>query len=186
MSKAGLLCCMSLMFAIIFVLAPKHSFAAAAADLGNVDINGFRLGMTIDEVKKTNPDMVVKEIKPDGKILIGYKAHIGEIALYFTSAELGHYLFNIQKIRIYPAKQNAYPIFRQYIKKYGKPDYSGRQMFHIQACWGRCFGNNRKLEFRMKISSATNQSYPMTLTLSDPKIERENRSLFLKKKEERD
>jgi hypothetical protein len=159
-----------------------HSFAAS--NLEKIDIDGFRLGMTMDEVQKAHPDIVAKEIKPDGGVLIGYRVNIGEVALSFTTAELGYSLFNIQKVRFYPSKQNTFPIFSKYIKKYGTPDYSGRQMFHIQACWGRCYGKNRRLEFRMKISGVANQPFPMTLTLSDPKIEGENRRLFLKKIED--
>lgn len=177
--EARLFCRLSLMLAATIFLAAGHSFAAT--DLDNVEINGFRLGMKIDEVKKIHPDMVVKEIRPEGGILIGFKANIGNVALSFTTAELGYSLFYIQKVRLYPSKQDSYQIFSRFLKKYGKPDYSGRQMFHIHACWGRCYGQTRRLEFRMKISGVANRPFPMTLTLSDPTIEQKNRRLFAQK-----
>jgi hypothetical protein len=154
---------------------------SATTNVLELDIQGFRLGQTVEEIKTRYPSIKIDEIKPDKKSIMGYRAKISEVHMYFTSDALGKKLFRIQLLRIFPTKQDPDPIFKKFVERYGRPDYSGRQMLHIQACWGKCIGDQPRLEFRIKISNIGLQPYPMTLTLSNPKIEKENRRLYLEK-----
>ena len=86
-------------------------------------------------------------------------------------------------VNVYADKPNPYPIFEKFVKKYGKPDYEGRKMFHIHACWGKCFGDYKRLEFTIKISGMGSKPYPMSLVLTDPVLEKKNRKLFFKNKD---
>ncbi len=164
---------------VVLVAAPAN----AETDVTQLDIDGYRLGMTIEDVKKIHSDLKVDPVMPDGKTMIGYKARVGSTVLNFTTEEFGSELFNIQQVTMFRSKPDVKAVYDGMIERYGRPDYSGRQMFHVQACWGKCFGKNKRLEFRIKIENVVNKPYPMTLTLSDPTIERKNRRAFFKEME---
>ena len=174
--KAFFISTVTITVALIFFSTPSF----AETDLTSVDIEGFRLGMTMDEVKKAYPKIRFREIKPDGKNIMGYNAATKGVSLSFTNKELGSVIFSIQKAEMHSNKQDSFPVFQKLKEKYGPPDYSGRQMFSIQACWGRCFGDYQRLEFRMKTGSLRGKNFPMTLTLSDPEVSKQNRRMFLK------
>ncbi len=170
----------ALILVSVFVFCASPAFAEK--DVSSVDINGFRLGMTLKQVKDKYPDFAVQEVKPDNKLTIGYSGRVGKVTLDFTSKELGQKLFNIRLTEIYASKRDPYPIFEKFKAKYGMPDYAGRQMFHIQACWGKCFGKHKKLEFRIKVGGMVGKPFPMSLTLSDGELEKKNRRLFFRKR----
>jgi len=170
----------AMILAGFFVFCATPAFAVK--DVSSVDINGFRLGMTLKQVKDKYPDFTAREVKPDNKLTIGYSGRVGKVTLDFTSKDLGQRLFNIRLTEVYASKRDPYPIFEKFKAKYGTPDYGGRQMFHIQACWGKCFGKHQKLEFRIKIGGMAGKPFPMSLTLSDGELESKNRRLFFRKK----
>lgn len=151
-------------------------------DVRSMDIEGFRLGMTTEEATKVaGGELKLTPVAVKGAPM-GYTARKNELQLYFTCDELGKRLFRVQLVRMYPTRQDPIPIFESYVARYGTPDYSGRQMMSVQACWGKCFGAHPKLEFRMKIMNAADRPYPMTLTLSDEEVEAANRREFNRKK----
>jgi len=147
---------------------------AKRADVSKMDIEGFRLGMTLQEVKEKWPDVKVQEVKDSG-LTVGYEGHKDNIQLTFASDKFSNALFFIRLTRTFPQKPDSYPIYMEYVKKYGPPDYSGRQVMSMNACWGKCFGENKKLEFVMGIVAFPNKPYPMTLTLSDLSVGAANR-----------
>ena len=170
--------CVSLTLAAVLAAGP----AWGETDVLSMDIQGFRLGMTPDEaMKAAKGELKITPVVVEG-ITMGHTARKNELQLYFTCDELGKRLFRVQLVRMYPTRQDPIPIFESYIARYGAPDYSGRQMMSVQACWGKCFGAHPKLEFRMKVMNLADRPYPMTLTLSDEEVEADNRSEFNRKK----
>ncbi len=151
----------------------------AGTDLTNADIDGFRLGQTLEEVKTLHPKMRIKEIKPDGDMIMGYLSSVNGVALSFASDKFGKVLFSIQKVVMYREKPNVEVVYGPILKKYGTPDYGGRQMLHVASCWGKCFGNHTSLEFKLKVMSMGKGGYPMSLTLVDKELQTKNRRMFL-------
>lgn len=171
-------------FGIVVWLAVAALFVSGSAvyaetDVYKLDINGFRLGMTIEEARQVSPELKIREIRPDGKTLIGYQGKVANVNLFFAKDELDKALFTIQYTKIYEDAPDPKPIYMSYVDRYGRPDFSGREMFHVHSCWGKCFGEHPKMEFRLKISSPVKSVYPMTLILSDPGIDLKNRHLYL-------
>lgn len=155
------------------------SVAHAETDVYKLDISGFKLGMTIEEARQISPELKIREIRPDGKTLIGYQGKVANMNLFFARDEMNNALFTIQYTRIYDEVPDPKPIYLSYVEQYGRPDYSGREMFHVHSCWGKCFGEHPKMEFRLMISSVMKSVYPMTLTLSDPGVDLKNRHFYL-------
>lgn len=147
--------------------------ATAATDLTTLDIDGFTLGMTVSQAKEKFPGLAIKEVKRGG-VQIGFEARRGDVHVSFSSPAMGEAIFQVQQIKIYRDKPDPYPVYMEYVKKYGRPDYGGRQMMSVSACWGVCYGDNKKLEFSMTIVGFGEKPFPATLTLSDPKLDRAN------------
>ena len=154
-----------LLIALISFLGAKTAFAFH--DVTKFDIQGFRLGMTVDEVKKKKPDLeITKAVLPSGEV-VGYYALYKKLLLRFTSDKKGAWLFFIVKYDMYRKTPDPYPIFTALTRKYGMPDYSGRDMWNIHACWGKCFGNHKQLKFTLKIAGIKG-GFPLNVTLQDP------------------
>ena len=157
------------------VMAP--SWALAVTDVDKLELEGFKLGMTVDEVKAARPEVEVREVVR-GDVHVGYEAHLDQTHISFTSKELGSKIFQVQLIKIYKDKPDPFPIYSEYVKHYGRPDFGGRQMMSVQACWGRCYGSYKRLEFSMSVVGFGNKPFPMTMTLKDPQLEKANHALF--------
>jgi hypothetical protein len=161
-------CAAALLFSCV---EPKRT------DVEKLDIEGFKLGMTLKEAKEKWAGLKVMDVKDSGMV-VGYEGQLGEIHLTFASEKFGTALFRIQLVRIYPDKPDPIPVYMEFVKKYGKPDFAGRQMLSVNACWGKCYGDNKKMEFVMGVVSFPNKPFPMALTLSDQSMENENRKYF--------
>ncbi|MDH5756344.1 MAG: hypothetical protein OEZ55_06735 [Nitrospinota bacterium] len=166
-----------MMAALLAIMLCPVSATAEATDVEKLDVDGFRLGMTMEEVKEKWPDLKIKEVVRS-KVHVGYQAHRGEVHVSFSSKDLGSKIFHVQLMRIYKDKPDSYPIYMEFVNKYGRPDFGGRQMMNINACWGNCYGSNKKLEFSMTVVGFGNKPFPMTLTLTDPVLEKANHDLF--------
>jgi len=171
---------------VLALLSASLIFSGAAlsgepADVTGFDIEGFKLGMTLEEVQEKFPDFSFREVKRKGGV-VGYEGKFNEITASFTSEKLGKKLFRILLMRIFKKKPDPYPIYMEYVKKYGRPDFSGRQMMSINACWGRCYGDEKRLEFSMTVVGFGAKPFPMTLTLEDPLLGKKNRELFKTKR----
>ncbi|MDH5637155.1 MAG: hypothetical protein OEZ04_01540 [Nitrospinota bacterium] len=163
---------------VMFLTAPvTPGHGAEATDVDKLDIDGFRLGMTVEEAAEKWPDLKIREVVRE-KAHVGFQAHRSEVHVSFTSKELGSKVFQVQLVRVFHEKPNSFPIYQRLKRKYGRPDYGGRQMMNINACWGKCYGDNKRLEFSMSIVGFGNKPFPMTLTLSDRRLEKENYNLF--------
>lgn len=153
-----------LLIAFIFLLGA--GVAAAERDISNFDIQGFKLGMTMEQVREKAPGIEFKEARlPEGD-LVGYYAFHDKLLFKFTTPEEGSELFFIVKYRVFKTKPDSYPIFMALTRKYGTPDYSGRDMWNIQACWGKCYGKHMRLHWSLKIAGIKS-GFPMNITLMD-------------------
>lgn len=153
--------------AVLFSITP----AFAESDVSKFTINGLRLGMTVGEVREKMPDLALEEARlADGRV-VGLMAFPDRLVLRFAGDEKGEQrLFHILRYRVFKGSPDPYPLFMALVKKYGYPDYTGRDMWRIKACWGKCYGEHKKLEFTLKIAGIKD-GFPMNVGLIDPAME---------------
>jgi hypothetical protein len=157
--------------------------ACAANTVKSVDVTGFtlegfKLGMTVEEAAKAVPTAKIDEVKAKDGVSLGFKGLSGNVSLRFTSHELGGKLYFIQRLEFFPEKPDTQKIYADLMKQYGEPDYSGRDMWRVHAAWGKPVGNAKHLIFEVRISGTG--MLPMTITLQDPMQGAENQKLAVK------
>jgi hypothetical protein len=157
--------------------------ACAANSVKSVDVTGFvlegfKLGMTVEEAAKAMPGAKIDEVKAKDGVSLGFKGLSGNVSLRFTSRELGGKLYFIQRLEYFPEKPDTAKLYADLMKKYGEPDYSGRDMWRVHAAWGKPVGNSKHLIFEVRIAGTG--MLPMTITLQDPMLGSENQKLALK------
>ena len=153
-----------LIFAVLLFITGK---AFGEADVSKFEIFGYRLGMTVDEVRKKNPKIDIREAKLDDGKVVGYQAYYKKLMFRFSSKEEGARLFHIVYYELYRTKPDPYPIVGAYMHRYGMPDSTGRDMWNINVCWGKCYGKNPRMELKMKISGIKG-GFPLNLSLLNP------------------
>lgn len=149
-----------------------------STDVTQFTLEGFRLGMTAEEATKAVPGAKIDEVKAKDGASLGFKGLSGNVSLRFTSRELGGKLYFIQRLEFFPEKPDTQKLYSDLVKRYGEPDYSGRDMWRVHSSWGKPVGNQKHLIFEVRISGAG--MLPMTLTLQDPMLGSENQKLAVK------
>lgn len=134
--------------------------------------------MTVEEAVKAVPSAKIDEVKAKDGASLGFKGLSGNVSLRFTSRDLGGRLYFIQRLEFFPEKPDTRKLYDGLMKKYGTPDYSGRDMWRVHASWGKPVGNAKHLIFEVRI--AGRGMLPMTITLQDPMLGSENQKLAVK------
>lgn len=162
--------------ALAVALAPScASNVDSNTDVTNFTLEGFKLGMTVEEAGKAVPSAKIGEVKAEDGASLGFKGISGNVSLRFTSRDLGGKLYFIQRLEFFPEKPDTKKLYDDLVKVYGTPDYSGRDMWRVHSSWGKPVGNSKHLIFEVRISGQG--MLPMTVTLQDPMLGSENQKL---------
>lgn len=151
-----------------------------STDVTGFTLEGFKLGMTPDEAQKAAPGAKIDEVKAKDGASLGFKGLSGNVSLRFASRELGSKLYFIQMVEYFSEKPDTKKLYDDLVKKYGEPDYSGRDMWRVHASWGKPVGNDKHLIFEVRIAGAG--MLPMTITLQDPMLGSENNRMASKRR----
>jgi hypothetical protein len=157
--------------------------ACAANTVKSVDVTGFtlegfKLGMTVEAAAKAVPGAKIDEVKARDGASLGFKGLSGNVSLRFTSRELGSRLYFIQRLEYFSEPPDTRKLYAGLMKRYGEPDYSGRDMWRVHASWGKPVGNAKHLIFEARIAGTG--MLPMTITLQDPMLGSENQKMAVK------
>ncbi|MBF0291524.1 MAG: hypothetical protein HQK86_05140 [Nitrospinae bacterium] len=167
------------MMALALAFAPSCSSSVNSnTDVTNFTLEGFKLGMTVEEAAKAVPSAKIEEVKAKDGASLGFKGLSANVSLRFTSRDLGGKLYFIQRLEFFPEKPDTKKLYDDLVKIYGTPDYSGRDIWRVHASWGKPVGNSKHLIFEVRI--AGQGMLPMTVTLQDPMLGSENQKLALK------
>ncbi|MBI4665065.1 MAG: hypothetical protein HY751_01510 [Nitrospinae bacterium] len=137
------------------------------------EIEGLRLGMTLEQVKSVKPALKYEELHREGDALTAIRGEGGGLHLRFTGPSNGSLLYYIEKREIFKDPPDPFMIFQKLVQKYGRPDYSGRDMWRAHAVWGKPVGKIRRLQFELTIAGK-GDSFPFILFLYDPITEARN------------
>ncbi len=168
---------MRLVFLIVLSFATP-CWAEEEIDVRSMAIDGFRLGMTLEEVRAISPWIKTVAVTPAPGRVIGYRSTINDLTLHFTADNLGKELFRIEQVKSYTDLPDPVALLKALVAVYGPPSQTGRDMTTTHSCWGRCYGEHPRLLYQLKIFNMVKGPYPSSLLLRDPAIENSNREAY--------
>ncbi len=114
----------------------------AVKTVAPLNISGFRIGMTLGEVKQLLQKKKVRGYETGYSDLFAYSPYPGtDIRLQFTCSAKGNILGKVELTTSFATEESelAVPKFReQLLARYGMPVFSGSLDDPLDFCWGQC------------------------------------------------
>ncbi|MBF0170962.1 MAG: hypothetical protein HQK87_07740 [Nitrospinae bacterium] len=169
--------------AVLLTLCFPAGALAGEVDVRSFAIDGFRLGMTLDEARELNPWIKTVAVTPDPGMIVGYRATINDVTILFTGDALGKKAFFIERVKNYADLPDPVALLAELAETYGPPSQTGRDMTTTHSCWGRCYGDSPRLLYQLKMFGMLRGPFPASLLLRDPAVESANKQAYRQRRD---
>ncbi len=152
--------------AALFILAgtlqpadgAEHRKAPQKKSVGSFTIQGYRIGMTMNQVKRVLRARKIKQYETGFSDLFSYSpAPDSELRLTFSCSAKGYVVSGVELSVSFDAADAAKAAQRyqkQLSERYGKPGTTASQAEELNSCWGNCAGASNETRLDASFADA--------------------------------